>query len=654
MGHQRIYQAAWNPPNQAKSAQFAPRPCAVQASQDSQTTPTQDAIENEAFDPPKFEALARQFKEKNGSVAPLVQERLSVSPTKKADFWAQRLERAAQFGHNFANMPVYAPGKLGSASVQSQLTIQPYRANISPQSLQPVLSSAQNGEMNWIQKALAANTSQSHPALPSHAKLTGGLTEAKYAQGVDYQPARARGKHMPVCELDHVVPQSSADRIHADEKRGQPPISTQGRTTDIIAQVAGQKARPFPAMLAHTIQQRYSSGSPAATLQRVPATNLGGYPEAERRTVQQSTIPATMLDAAFLLTVFGTAAQNGGATTQYTFGGTTVFDPAIPAALRRGLGSTGAYLAGTTNVLPLGTTQTVVLDLTPYQGPNAMFRFTHLNHTENRVTTAILLIENVGAAPAAIAAVPVPAGSFTVRGQSFIAGAGWNDQQFGGLQAVLGRLPDVVLAEAAGTTFSLRGQGTPDEAGHYDATHDTIEMHQNAFPVSATTYGGADSGMRAITHEIGHLLDLRRLERAWRTFNTGGQTAAGQRTLLAERSLSGSRWSVGQGGNFEQIDVRRTTGDDFRKAAMRDRVRPGQAATDPLTGGPTSYSNTDWQELFAESFSLYINDPRLFALIRPNLFAFFSRRFPLPTAPAATTPTGSGGGSPAPSSPGGH
>lgn len=381
-----------------------------------------------------------------------------------------------------------------------------------------------------------------------------------------------------------------------------------------------------------------------ASVQRVPATNLGGYPEAERRAVQQSTIPANMIDSAYLLTVFGTAAQNQGATTREVFGGTTVFDPAIPATLQRGLESTGAHLVNSTNVLPLGTTQTLVLDLTPFQGPNAMFRFTHLNHTESRVTTAVLLIENVGAAPAAIAGVTVPTAPFMVRTQTFIAGSGWNSQRFGRLMAVLAALPDTVLAEAAGTTFTLTGQGTADEAGRYVADTDTIEMHLNAFPVSPTTFGSADMGMRNIAHEIGHLLDLRRLERAWQTFNSGGQTPAGRRTLLAERSLSGTRWSLGQGGNFEQVDARRTTtGNDFRQAATRDGISPGRTATDPLTGGPTSYSNTDWQELFAESFSLYVTDPRLFALIRPNLFAYFSSRFPLPTAPAAAPPAATGG-----------
>jgi len=398
--------------------------------------------------------------------------------------------------------------------------------------------------------------------------------------------------------------------------------------------------------LVHTVQQ---GASGARSVQRQP-NDLAGYPEAERRSIVQSNIPTPMIDAAFLLSVFGTAAQTGGATASYTLGATTVFGAGIDPAMQRGLTSTGAYLAGQTNVLPLGSTVTIHLDLTPFKGPNGSFRFSHFTHTETgKPAGPLLLIESTGAAPAAVAAVTVPTGSFSVRSQSFKAGGGWNDQQFGRLMAALARLPDSVLQEAAGITFSLRGQGTPDEAGHYDATKDEIVIHQNAFPASSTTYGGGDHAMYAITHEIGHLLDLRRLERAWRTFNAGGQTATGKTQFLKERSLSGTRYKdpgADPNATFEQVDDRtKIAGNDFRTAAQKDGIKPGKTGSDPLTGGITSYSNTDWQELFAESFALYVNDPKLFRTLRPNLYQYFVAKFPLPAAaPATTSATGAGAG----------
>ena len=406
--------------------------------------------------------------------------------------------------------------------------------------------------------------------------------------------------------------------------------------------------------LAHTVQQETGG---LRMVQRQP-NDLASYPEAERHSIRQVTTPTSMIDAPFLMTVFGTAAQNGGAKTSYNFGGQTIFGAGVPGAMQNGLTSTGAYMANQTNLLPLGSTVTIHLDLRPFQGPDGSFRFSNFTHTEpHKPAAPILLIESSGAAPSATAPAAVPTGNFTVRNQTFSLGGTWTTQQFGELTAVLNRLPDAAIQDAAGITFLLQGMGTQDEAGKYQADKDQIVIHQNAFTATNTSYGGADQGMYSITHEVGHLLDLRRLERAWRTFNTGGQTAAGKSQLLNQRSVSGSRWrDPGNNQPFEQADARTTVaGQPFREAAQKDGIKPGKTGSDPLTGGPTAYSNTDWQELFAESFALYVNDPNLFRILRPNLHQFFIAKFPLPaTATPATggagagSGTGSGGGSGSP------
>ena len=142
MVYQRVPKSSsWNPPSQEKSSQFAPRPFAVQAQQDSHRPPAQQEIENEAFNQNKLEAFGLQLKEKSGTITPVEQEKLGVLQAKMDDFWAQRLERASRFGHNFANIPVHAPGQQVSAPVQPRLAIQPYRADIPVQSLQPAISS---------------------------------------------------------------------------------------------------------------------------------------------------------------------------------------------------------------------------------------------------------------------------------------------------------------------------------------------------------------------------------------------------------------------------------------------------------------------------------------------------------------------------------
>jgi len=127
--YQRISKSfSSNAPSQAKNSQYAPRPFTVQAQQNSHRPPTQEEIENEAFNQNKFEAFGLQRKEKHGTITHIEQERLGVLQAKMADFWAQRLERASRFSYNFANIPLHAPGKEVSAPIQPRLGIQPYRA----------------------------------------------------------------------------------------------------------------------------------------------------------------------------------------------------------------------------------------------------------------------------------------------------------------------------------------------------------------------------------------------------------------------------------------------------------------------------------------------------------------------------------------------
>ena len=125
MVNQRIHKfSSCNPPCQARSSLFVPRPFTVQAQQDSHHPPTPEEIENETFDQHKFEAFGLQTKQESGTITPVEQERLDVLQAKMNDFWAQRLERASQFDHNFANILVHAPERQGATPVQPQFAIQ--------------------------------------------------------------------------------------------------------------------------------------------------------------------------------------------------------------------------------------------------------------------------------------------------------------------------------------------------------------------------------------------------------------------------------------------------------------------------------------------------------------------------------------------------
>lgn len=80
-----------SPQSSSSTSQFAPRPF---SGQEPKRLPTQEDIENEAFQQNKFEAFGLQLKEKHGTITPVEQERLGVLQAKMDGFWAQRMERA--------------------------------------------------------------------------------------------------------------------------------------------------------------------------------------------------------------------------------------------------------------------------------------------------------------------------------------------------------------------------------------------------------------------------------------------------------------------------------------------------------------------------------------------------------------------------------
>jgi len=92
MTFERVHRSrSQSPQSSWSTSQFAPRPFPVQ---EPKRTPTQEDIENEAFQQNKFEAFGLQLKEKHCTITPVEQERLGVLQAKMDSFWAQRMERS--------------------------------------------------------------------------------------------------------------------------------------------------------------------------------------------------------------------------------------------------------------------------------------------------------------------------------------------------------------------------------------------------------------------------------------------------------------------------------------------------------------------------------------------------------------------------------
>ena len=386
--------------------------------------------------------------------------------------------------------------------------------------------------------------------------------------------------------------------------------------------------------LAHVVAEARAGGGADLLLQ---PTDFGSIPEAERRTLHVRTIPIKVPPER--VRDFFTIMPSGRPSATESVGAVNRFGAGIPAALEVGLGSVGAWLAGGSNALVLNSTIEVDLDLSAHGGALSTYRFTYFeHHPRGAAAQSVMLVELVGAAAAAPAPVTVPAGTFTVGGQNFTAGTGWSEERFALLRQALGLLPPAALTEAAGLTFHQRGTGTGGEAGRYLSASDAIEIHGNAFPADTSLrVGGLLPPVRAILHEVGHALDLRVLNRAWQAFDAAGQTPAARRTLLAARSLSGSRYAAPAtpGGNYTETQAMDDASPAFRAAVRRDGVRrdtSGRAtpegSTAELSGGPTTYADTDYQELFAEAYALYVTEPETLRRIRPATFAFFAARYP--------------------------
>ncbi|MEP0859571.1 DUF4157 domain-containing protein [Trichocoleus sp. DQ-U1] len=118
--------SSWNPASSQKNSHsIQSRPFAIQPKPDSQLPPTQQEIENQAFDQHKFEATGLEIQAKLGSITPEGQERLTVLQAKMDAFWQQKRESTQRQGINLLEIPnLFAPRQISTPQpIQAKLTI---------------------------------------------------------------------------------------------------------------------------------------------------------------------------------------------------------------------------------------------------------------------------------------------------------------------------------------------------------------------------------------------------------------------------------------------------------------------------------------------------------------------------------------------------
>lgn len=382
---------------------------------------------------------------------------------------------------------------------------------------------------------------------------------------------------------------------------------------------------------AHDLYQEYRElideiAWPKATLETSRSELIEALPEAERRRIKIVTEILKMPD---VLEYF----DRTGATVSVPLpdGVTARFSSSVAVALRPGLQSVAASLIDA-SALSLNATTTLALNLERFGGDFAAYRFTFVEHkAPSGRRSKEVLVERLGSLGVeGLTPSQTKAGQEKFDRHGFKRASGWSERDFALVLAAVDRLPDAILSPIDGIVFE-RGQvhpTDPEVGGHYDSEAHAITIFNRAFEESLTRHGPAGSsfaaeGVRDVAHEIAHAIDLLPLRKAWTQYEQTGGSPAAKRGLEAARSASGRRYKVGASGKYEMVEDGSGAGQsEFRIAAAKDgRIRV------------TKYADKEWQEYFAESFSLYMTTPELLKALRPSVFRYFLKHYPTQSVP---------------------
>lgn len=386
-------------------------------------------------------------------------------------------------------------------------------------------------------------------------------------------------------------------------------------------------------------------------------TAFNALPQDTKSKIKILTSALTISDIAELFST------KGGTTTipipsdaQLTFSGS------IGESLKHGLKNIAGKLIP--NSLPLNSTITTALDLQKYGGGNDAYRFTYAEKTEKgKDPIKTILIERLGTiGTEGLKDAEIKAQKKRFQQFSFNRGSNWSDDDFEFLLQAIAKIPDNILTPVQGLTFNQDSNpaSEPSVGGEYAPDTHTITIFDKALEKSQTRFGtpGTDSGIspfvvEAITHEIGHAIDLLPLREKMKAYDQAKEvfiTAFKQYedppdsnqykfpnseqarfdqlmkdikdaedNLKDAKSKSGARYTTDADGDWVINDLPTKKKGAFREAVVKD----GKIF-------PTNYPNPEdwWQEFYAESFSLYFTNPLVLEQIRPNVFKFFKTNFP--------------------------
>ena len=422
--------------------------------------------------------------------------------------------------------------------------------------------------------------------------------------------------------------------------------------------------------LAHVVQQRAAGGKAVAQRKgppAAPATTLEGLPETDRKQIQAvTTIKVTVPKLAEKFATTGTKL-----TLPLPDDTTVELDASVDSTLEHGLRNVAGSLSTTVELTPapLPPNSTITLELDPGgKVGKGLYRFTFHAPKSAKGSARRIIVEALGKATAPAGTKPPaapeagkPAAPDPVADKlkKHSLSHSYTGDALDALRAALDQVPDAHLARVDGLKFARgpRPADDPKAGGKYKQDTHTILMYDEIFSPSQVRYKAAGTvasteASRAIVHEIGHAIDLAPLRKAniarekadaavaalpkrfpdpdnpqgWRWENPEQKKEIdavlkaqkdAETGLLGARSISGTKTVRKKGGGFEDVVGTEAKGNKFREAATKESKK-----------AVTAYGDTDWQEAYAEAYSLYLTSPGTLKSLRPKVYAYFESTLP--------------------------
>ncbi len=216
--------------------------------------------------------------------------------------------------------------------------------------------------------------------------------------------------------------------------------------------------------------------------------------------------------------------------------------------------------------------------------------------------------------------------------------AHWEPQERASLAISLAQIPARDLDVIAGLPFRRYVDPPPDlsdAAAYYrqEGVERSVDLFDAAFARDGQVFVGDpaapfDNSAWVVVHEIGHAVAMEKPYHAVHGLVARWQSLSLLYDHLREFSVSGIRSETERlRAILERLqDMRRPLG-RFRQASAGGTLHasPVHTAFVAATGGhgPTPYGKTKLSEAFAESYMLFLLDPRALARIDPAALAFF-------------------------------